>query len=136
MFAGLPRKVNGHLENIHFLCASNKVPALKMAEPIVQQLLTLEERGMFTYDAHLKEKVLVVAPVITLICDNPRASELINHLGATARCYCRMCLVRCYHNYDIVFYGEMTLALEAVVCYGSQLLFINLSLNMPTSCTV
>ena len=25
MFAGLPRKDNGHLENIHFLCASNKV---------------------------------------------------------------------------------------------------------------
>ena len=46
MFAGLPRKVNGHLENIHFLCASNKVPALKMAEPIVQQLLRLEERWM------------------------------------------------------------------------------------------
>lgn len=34
-------------------CASNKVPALKP----LQQLLRLEE----TYDAHLKEKVLVVA---------------------------------------------------------------------------
>ena len=27
MFAGLPRKDDGHLENILFLCASNKVPA-------------------------------------------------------------------------------------------------------------
>ena len=93
MFAGLPHHENGHLENIHFLCASNNVTPLEMAEQLSKEFLELEEQGLVTYDAYLGENVLVVAPIICLICDNPRASELLNHLGATARLYCRMCLV-------------------------------------------
>ena len=111
MFAGLPRKDNGHLENIHFLCASNKVSvnvcidqiptfsyinfkvsAIEMAEPLAKDLL---ENGIITFDAYLNEEVLVVTPMICLICDNPRASELVNHLGTSTTCYCRLCLVGC-----------------------------------------
>ena len=97
MFAGLPNHENHHLENIHFLCASNKVTPLEMAEPITKDLIKLEEEGIVTYDAFLREEVVVVAPIICLICDNPRASELLNHLGATARLYCRMCMVSYTH---------------------------------------
>ena len=84
MFAGLPKHENHHLENIHFLCASNNVTSLEMAQPIMNDLLKLEEEGLVTCDAYLREEVLVVAPIICLICDNPRAS---NHLGSTARLY-------------------------------------------------
>ena len=115
MFAGLPRKDNAHFENIHFLCASNKVSeldfspcmqintlylkasAIEMVEPLAKDLLKLEENGIVTYDAYLKEEVLVVTPIICMICDNPRASELVNHLGTSATCYCRLCLVSCQH---------------------------------------
>ena len=68
-----------------------------MAEPITKDLIKLEEEGIVTYDAFLREEVVVVAPIICLICDNPRASELLNHLGATARLYCRMCMVSYTH---------------------------------------
>ena len=34
-----------------------------------------------------------MAPLLFCICNNPRASELLNHRGSTARKYCRMCLV-------------------------------------------
>lgn len=37
--------------------------------------------------------VLVVAPLMCILADNSRASELLNHLGASARKYCRMCMV-------------------------------------------
>ena len=89
LFAGLPNRENHHLENIHFLCASNKVTPLEMAEPISKELIKLEEERIVNYDAYLGEEIIVVAPFICLISDNPRASELINHLGATARLYCR-----------------------------------------------
>ena len=45
------------------------------------------------YDASVRETVLVVAPVMLLLCDNPMSSDLCNHLGSTARKFCRMCLV-------------------------------------------
>ncbi len=45
------------------------------------------------YDALLKQQVLVVAPVILIIADNPMSSELCNHQGSSARRFCRICLV-------------------------------------------
>ena len=49
----------------------------------------------------LKMEVLVVAPVICLLCDNARSSELLNHLGSKALKLCRICNVSKYcimHN--------------------------------------
>ena len=45
------------------------------------------------YDAHLRQEVLVIAPVLLIMADSPRHSELLNHLGSSARRYCRMCMV-------------------------------------------
>ena len=70
-----------------------------MAEPLAKELLELEEKGITAFDAFLNEEVLVVTPIICLISDNPRASELVNRLGASATCYCRLCLVSsCIHR--------------------------------------
>ncbi len=64
-----------------------------MAEPLVTEQLELEQNGIEAYDAMLKLNVLVVAPVICILADNPRASELLNHLGPSSRKNCRMCMV-------------------------------------------
>ncbi len=56
-----------------------------MAEPLVTELLKLEQNGIEAYDAMLKLNVLVVAPAICILADNPRASELLNHLGPSSR---------------------------------------------------
>ena len=94
MLAGLPRSENAKLENIHFVSASNLISALEMADgPLVNDLNTLATKGLVTYHAQLQRDVHIVAPIITLICDNPRASELLNHNGSSARRYCRMCMV-------------------------------------------
>ena len=69
---------------------------IEMVEPLIKDFNDLENKGLVTYDAYLGKSVLVIAPIICLICDNPRASELVNHLGATARHYCRMCMVSNY----------------------------------------
>ena len=91
--AGLPKKENGKLHNIHFVCCSNQMSVMDMCKPLADDLKELEEQGIEAYDAALQEKVLVVAPVICFICDNPRHSEIMNHLGPTATKYCRMCMV-------------------------------------------
>lgn len=93
LLAGLPRVENSRHENIHFICCSNQASAIEMADPIVDDLLKLETEGLVTYDARLGQKVLVIAPVLCVICDNPRASEITNHTGSSARRYCRMCQV-------------------------------------------
>ena len=76
--------VNSRIENINFVCSSDSVSPLDMAEPIAQQLTALETEGVFTYDALHQETVLVVAPLMCIVCDNPRASVLLNHLGSAA----------------------------------------------------
>lgn len=93
MLAGLPRHMNAQLYNIHFISCSNQANARELMEPLVAELKMLEE-GVPVYDAHLQQEVLVVAPVLAFLCDNPRHSELLNHAGGNARKFCRMCMVR------------------------------------------
>ena len=92
MLAGLQKSENAKLKNIHFIAASNKVNALDMAEAIVDDLLKLEE-GVAMYDSKMAQNVLVVAPVLCILADNVRASELTNHSGCTANKFCRICQV-------------------------------------------
>lgn len=98
LFAGLPRETNAQLASIHLICCSDTLSFLDMAEPIAAELTKLEVEGIVAYDAHLKQQVLVVAPVLCAICDNPRASEMVNHLGGAALCFCRMCEVSKHVN--------------------------------------
>ena len=89
---GLPQSEKNKLENIHFVACSNRVDAMTMAEPLVENLLQLEN-GIEVYDAFLEQNVIVVAPVMFIMADNPMSSDLCNHMGSTARKFCRMCLV-------------------------------------------
>lgn len=91
--AGLPNKDNSKLHNIHFLCCANKCSVMDMARPLVKDLADLESNGIGVYDAHLEREVLLIAPVICILADNPRHSELMNHLGSSAKKYCRICMV-------------------------------------------
>ena len=93
-FAGLPRHLNARIENINFVCSSDSVSPLDLSEPITQQLTALETEGVFnTFDASHQETVLVVAPLMCIVCDNPRASVLLNHLGSAALKHCPRCMV-------------------------------------------
>lgn len=94
LLAGLPHNMNSHLENIHFICASNQASCLEIAKPIVEDLLVLENDGVVMFDSLLKVDVLVVAPVLCIIADNPRASEVAGHAGNSAKKFCRICEVR------------------------------------------
>lgn len=94
MYAGIPKAHNTDLHNIHFITCSNEVFCLDLIEGFIEDLVKLETEGVSVYDAHLQCEVLLIAPVIVVICDNPRASELTSHLGSSAKHYCRMCMVR------------------------------------------
>lgn len=91
--ASLPTKENSKLHNIHMIVCSNKCGVLDMSQPLVDDLLALESHGITAYDAHLGMEVLVVAPLICAICDNPRHAEIMNHSGPSATMFCRMCMV-------------------------------------------
>ena len=62
----------------------HQVDCIEMAPPLVKELKSLESKGVETFDAALQRKVLVVAPVLCVICDNPRASEVTNNLGPSS----------------------------------------------------
>ena len=64
-----------------------------MAGHTCDELQMLESEGVEIYDAKSSERVLVVASLMIVNCDNPRASELVNHLGSSANKFCRICEV-------------------------------------------
>ena len=105
---GLPKEANRDLNNIHLITCSNKVPCMELVEGFIHDLTQLETEGMVMYDSHLKTDVLVRAPVIMAICDNPRASEMLSHMGGTANKYCRMCMVSKSVRSMLHNYGALT----------------------------
>ena len=70
---------------------------MDMAEPIVNELLILE-RGVWMFDSYLKEEALVLAPVMCLLADNPRHSELCNHFTGNPRKYCMVNILCMTHS--------------------------------------
>ena len=66
---------------------SDTSTAVEMVESLVPELYALAENGIEAYDVMLKQMVIVVCPVMCIIADNPRATELLNHLGGSARQY-------------------------------------------------
>ena len=92
LLAGLPKKENAKLENIHFICTSNKVSVLELAVAPVQELKLLED-GIVAYDVAMQCDVLIVSPVLCFLCDNPRAAQICSHLGSSTR---RICNVTIY----------------------------------------
>ena len=64
-----------------------------MVNEIADDLRALEN-GMNMYDAQTGEEVMVFAPLMCVIGDNPRSSLLASHLiSARAQQYCRICKV-------------------------------------------
>lgn len=86
------------------MCASNRVSAVSQMKPIVDDLLLLQD-GIVMFDALWNQDVLVIAPVLACLCDNPRASEIVGHLRGNPNSFCRHCLVSCiyeHHTYSPV----------------------------------
>ena len=107
LLAGLPLEQNTKHQNIHFVCTSNKVPVMEMANPFVDELKILED-GIIVYDAYLCCKVIAVAPIICILCDNPMGAIICSHLGANTHLFCRKCTVSCLQlfagvNLNILF---------------------------------
>ena len=49
-----------------------------------------------TYDAFFGKDVLLVAPLLAILSNNSRHSEIINILGPYSKKYCRMCMAYYY----------------------------------------
>ena len=64
-----------------------------MAHPLAEQLMSLKVEGVEVYDSYLQQNVLVVAPLLLLMADNPRAAELVSYMGSTTKIFCRICKV-------------------------------------------
>ena len=82
--AGLPIAESRSFQNIHFLLCSNRLSSLDIAGPLVDDFKKLED-GVVVFDASINQDILVFAPVMAVLADNARASELVNHLGSRAK---------------------------------------------------
>ena len=88
-----------------------------MAKPIVDELKMLGKDDVQLYDAFLQKEVLAVSPVLCIICDNPRASEVTNHMGPGSKMFCMVCMYlwiyilpyeKCFHTQYCRLTGMVT----------------------------
>lgn len=93
VMAGLPLEEARKFSNINYLTSSNLVSALEMTCALQQELRKLED-GIVVYDSLTESNVLALCPLMCVLCDNARASEILNHVGATGIRFCRKCMVR------------------------------------------
>ncbi|OAD66363.1 hypothetical protein PHYBLDRAFT_152435 [Phycomyces blakesleeanus NRRL 1555(-)] len=92
-FAVLPLETKNKQENALFICISNHtLNAIEMLPPIVDDLIRLE-KGVEMYSENYGEVVLVVAPLLLFMGDNPRQSQLAMHKGTSAKKFCQKCLI-------------------------------------------
>ncbi|KAJ6583660.1 hypothetical protein B0H10DRAFT_2168146 [Mycena sp. CBHHK59/15] len=89
--AGLPRQYVHRESNIHFLATSNIAPPLEMLDGIVDQLMDCQNHGIWAWDSHYQELVLVIPSVLAMLGDNPMQSEFACHIGFKGRLFCRVC---------------------------------------------
>ncbi|KAI9356421.1 hypothetical protein BD770DRAFT_390206 [Pilaira anomala] len=90
--AAMPLEKRTRRENAMFLCTSDKnLQAVNMLGPIVEDLKQLEE-GIEVYSYDHNDYVLLVAPLLMLMADNPRHSQLAMHKGTSSKAPCRKCL--------------------------------------------
>ena len=94
---GLPKSEAKMFHNTHFIACSNNVSAMQMVHPLVNDFVCLEN-GLRMFDAFSGNVVYVIAPVLCALCDNVRASELLQHLGSKAIRLCRFCMVSGLEN--------------------------------------
>ncbi|KAJ7502053.1 hypothetical protein B0H11DRAFT_1712975, partial [Mycena galericulata] len=92
--AGLPRKYVHQESNIHFLSTSNIAPPLEMLDGITDQLKACQENGIWAWDSHFQELVLVIPSVLAMLGDNPMQSEFACHIGFRGKFFCRACWVK------------------------------------------
>lgn len=90
--AAMPLEKRTRRENAMFLCTSDKnLQAVDMLDAIVEDLKQLEE-GIEVYSYDHNDYVLLVAPLLMLIADNPRHSQLCMDKGTSSKAPCRKCL--------------------------------------------
>ncbi|KAJ7601530.1 hypothetical protein B0H17DRAFT_1241343 [Mycena rosella] len=65
-----------------------------MLDGIVEQLEEAQEHGIWAWDVHLNEPVLVIPEVLALLGDNPMQSEFACHIGLRGKLFCRACWVK------------------------------------------
>ena len=54
LLAGLPWHESNKLENIHLIYCSNRASPLEMAQPLAEQLISLEIEGVEVFDSYLQ----------------------------------------------------------------------------------
>ena len=45
------------------------------------------------FDAKSNQNVFVIAPVLAILCDNPRSSQILGHMTGGPIMFCRVCKV-------------------------------------------
>ncbi|PBK72224.1 hypothetical protein ARMSODRAFT_853501, partial [Armillaria solidipes] len=92
--AGLPCSESQKDYNVHFLCTSNIAPPLEMLDGIVEQLEEAQDNGIWVWDCHFNEAVLVIPMVLAMLGDNPMQSEFACHISLRGKYFCRICWVK------------------------------------------
>ncbi|KAI7891101.1 uncharacterized protein EV154DRAFT_91175 [Mucor mucedo] len=95
-FAGLPFEDRSKRENTCFIWTAPKTDGINALSiiPFIVDDLKILEKGVLMYSAEENEMILVTAPLMFIMADNPAHSDICGILGMTTVFPCRKCYFR------------------------------------------
>lgn len=72
----------------------SKSPLLSLLFLILTLCRNTQREGIWAWDCHIKELVLVFPVVLAMLGDNPMQSEIVCHISMTGKYFCRACWVK------------------------------------------
>ncbi|CAG2194116.1 unnamed protein product [Mytilus edulis] len=89
--SGLPLEQKNKGKSVMFLGLSDKMSMLDLMSPICSDIKQCKQFGIETYDAALKQKVIMITDISLIVTDYQMMSLACNHLGPSANKFCPKC---------------------------------------------
>lgn len=89
----LPREMLSHNYFVHFISASKEFTIPEQLASISKMIEATQREPMITWDSLENRQVRLRFEVISIVSDNPMASEIIDHIGQKGNHFCRRCEV-------------------------------------------
>jgi hypothetical protein len=82
-----------NIQHIHFLGTVKSKKWDALCQPILEECAILE-KGLVVFDRWIGQEVFVIAKIMTVIADNPRAAQICSIVNSSGNFPCRVCTVQ------------------------------------------
>jgi hypothetical protein len=90
---GLSFQETSQQSNVHFICTSNICSGMEMAGGLVEDLLSVHDKGIRCIHGVTKNTVIAIPRILNILADNPMHNKITSHMTGNCTQCCRKCMI-------------------------------------------